>query len=85
MLFGKENIYTGTSIENFNKIRNVLELQKIKYEYTVLNHDTDAFLMQSGVPRSMGGNLKGAKNLYQIYISKKDKDEAEYYLKKQNF
>ncbi|MFR8564066.1 MAG: hypothetical protein ACLVD2_08390 [Blautia sp.] len=84
MLLNKENIYTGTSLEIFNKIRSALELKKIKYEYNILNHNTDSFLMQGGVPRSMGGNLQNSGDIFEIYVSKKDKEEAEYYLKSQN-
>ncbi len=84
MLLNKENIYTGTSLEIFNKIRSALELKKIKYEYNILNHNTDSFLMQRGVPRSMGGNLQNSGDIFEIYVSKKDKEEVEYYLKSQN-
>ncbi len=84
MLLNKENIYTGTSLEIFNKIRSALELKKIKYEYNILNHNTDSFLMQRGVPRSMGGNPQNSGDIFEIYVSKKEKEEAEYYLKSQN-
>lgn len=84
MLLNKENIYTGTSLEIFNKIRSALELKKIKYEYNILNHNTDSFLMQGGVPRSMGGNPQNSGDIFEIYVSKKEKEEAEYYLKSQN-
>lgn len=84
MRLNKENIYTGTSLEIFNKIRSALEVKEIKYEYNIINHNTDSFLMQRGVPRSMDGNPKNAGDIFEIYVSKKDKEEAEYYLKSQN-
>lgn len=84
MRLNKESIYTGTSLEIFNKIRSALELKKIKYKYNIINHNTDSFLMQRGVPRSMGGNPQNSGDIFEIYVSKKDKEEAEYYLKNQN-
>lgn len=84
MRLNKEIIYTGTSLEIFNKIRSALELKKIKYEYNILNHNTDSFLIQGGVPRSMGGNPQNSGDIFEIYVSKKEKEEAEYYLKSQN-
>lgn len=84
MLLNKENIYTGTSLEIFNKIRSALDLKKIKYEYDIINHNTDSLLMERGVPRSMGGNLQNSGDIFEIYVSKKDKEEVEYYLKSQN-
>lgn len=84
MRLNKESIYTGTSLEIFNKIRSALELKKIKYEYDIINHNTDSFLMQRGVPRSMSGNSQNPGDIFEIYVSKKDKEETEYYLKNQN-
>ena len=40
--------------------------------------------MERGVPRSMGGNSQNSGDIFEIYVSKKDKEEAEYYLKSQN-
>ena len=45
MRLNKESIYTGTSPEIFNKIRSALEVKKIKYEYDIINHNTDSLLM----------------------------------------
>ncbi len=84
MRLNKENIYTGTSPEIFNRIRSALEVKKIKYEYDIINHNTDSLLMERGVPRSMGGNLQNSGDIFEIYVAKKDKEEAEYYLKSQN-
>ena len=83
MRLNKENIYTGTSLEIFNKIRSALELKKIKYEYDIINHNTDSFLVQRGVPRSMSGNSQHPGDIFEIYVAKKDKEEAEYHLKSQ--
>lgn len=83
MRLNKENIYTGTSLEIFNKIRSALDLKKIKYEYDIINHNTDSFLMQRGVPRSMSGNPQNSGDIFEIYVAKKDKEEAEYYLNSQ--
>ena len=82
MRLNKENIYTGTSPEIFNRIRSALEVKKIKYEYDIIN--TDSLLMERGVPRSMGGNPQNSGDIFEIYVSKKDKEEVEYYLKSQN-
>lgn len=83
MRLNKERIYTGTSPEIFNKIRSALEVKKIKYEYDIINHNTDSLLMERGVPRSMGGNSQNPGDIFEIYVSKKDKEEAEYHLKSQ--
>ena len=37
MRLNKENIYTGTSPEIFNRIRSALEVKKIKYEYDIIS------------------------------------------------
>lgn len=84
MRLNKESIYTGTSPEIFNRIRSALEIKKIKYEYDIINHNTDSLLMERGVPRSMGGNPQNSSDIFEIYVSKKDKEEVEYYLKSQN-
>ena len=70
MRLNKENIYTGTSPEIFNRIRSALEIKKIKYGYDIINHNTDSLLMERGVPRSMGGNLQNSGDIFEIYESK---------------
>ena len=75
IMFDKKSVYIGNSISEFNKIRNILEEQKIKYTYDLIDRQGTFLGPGIGVARSING-LSSEENsfekLYEIKMHKKD-------------
>ena len=52
IMFDKKSVYIGNSISEFNKIRNILEEQKIKYTYDIIDRQGTFLGPGIGVARS---------------------------------
>lgn len=75
--FDKKTVYEGTSIKEFNSVRNILELNHIKYDYKTIDLQHNSWLGRNGVTRSMGGNWGKIDSLiYEIVVHKKDYEYA---------
>ena len=76
--FDQRTLYTGSSIEEFNRIRNILDTNHVKYKYKTINLNHDAYLGSHGTERSVGGNLTRTQSslLYEILINGEDYDHA---------
>ena len=81
--FNSHSIWTGTDIQKFNKIRDILEVNSIPYKYKTKNHLSE--LTGRGTHRStMGsfGNSASQMYQYEILVYKKDAEKAGYLLNK---
>ena len=82
--FTQKTVYNGTSMSEFNAIRNILELNHIEYKYKTTDLNHNSYLGSQRVTRSMGGNFKEASDslLYEILVDKEDYDNALGAIKK---
>ena len=81
-----KSIYTGTSVHDFNEVRDILERNKISYKYKTMDLNHNSWIGERGVTRSMGGNFTDSARslIYEILVSEKDYDEARILLSKNN-
>ncbi|MDV3427140.1 MAG: hypothetical protein LIR50_08150 [Bacillota bacterium] len=77
LLFNKEEVYIGYSIEDLSKVINILKENKIKYTHREINH-SERSRRRFG---SFGIN-KDYEIQYTVSVNKKDKEEAEYLINK---
>lgn len=82
LLWNRKEIYNGSSINEFNRIRNLLSQNEIKYDIkTVNNRTSSGFDSTRGRVGSMGENLDLSYEYY-IYVHKNTYDEALYIISK---
>lgn len=77
------SIWTGTDIQKFNQIRDILEANSIPYKYKTKEHLSE--LNGRGTHRSsMGsiGNSTAQMCQYDILVYKKDAEKVKYLLNK---
>lgn len=82
MFFSPETLYLGNSLQEFNRIRNLLDVQKIRYKYTVIDHSNE--WVGHNTVRGMGGRgLPGEENRiqYEILVKRKDHEKASYLIR----
>lgn len=72
-----KSIFIGYSMKAFNEVRDILDLNRIRYKYEV--RDSQAISLGARMGRS--GINKGSKIQYEIFVSKKNYDEAAYLIK----
>ncbi|MGL6174432.1 MAG: hypothetical protein ACRC1P_07460 [Cellulosilyticaceae bacterium] len=80
-VFNKKEIYVGTSMQRFGEIRDILETNKIKYTYKVVNRNNSQIC---GAKRGYTGTIGEKAQLaytYYIYVLKKDYEHARYLIK----
>lgn len=79
--FNKEDVYTGFSMEEFSKVRAVLQRKGIKYTNKVI--DSSGRWVGSGTSRgnfgSFGMNTNYEKQ-YIVSVRKKDAEDAKYFV-----
>lgn len=85
-MFGiaERTVYLGNSLELFNKVRNLLEDNKIKYKYDIKNHQTALMSPGRGTARTVVGSfgkLSEYDSLYEIKVNEKLFDKANYLIK----
>ncbi len=76
-IFNRVSVYIGFDNIEFNRIREALELNKIKYKYNVKNQMGQ--WTGRGTIRGNMGSAGQPSNLsyeYEIFIDKKDKEQA---------
>lgn len=73
-------IYLGSSLDDFNKVRECLEQHKIKYKHKISNHNEAMIAPGHGCGRTLSG-IKPQSNLFEILVSKNDFELANFYLK----
>lgn len=76
-----KTLYIGTSLTECNKIRDILDHNKIKHKYTRTSHEQDFLAPGRGSSRSFGGNFSNVSPVYEILVDSKDYDNAQYLIK----
>jgi hypothetical protein len=77
----KEEVYIGYSMEEFSKVREVLNGKGIKYNYKVI--DLSAKWLGQGTTRGNFGSIGMNKNYekqYVVSVKKKDAENAKYFI-----
>ena len=77
-IFNRREIYTGFSMEEFAKMREILSSNQIKYSVKVFNPNYGS--RESG--RGTFGENPNYFYQYYIYVHKKDYEEACYHINK---
>lgn len=85
-MFGKfsKSIFITTKQNDFVKARNLLETHNIQYKYRTIDHSGKMLDLGRGTSRSITGTLGmnlEANLLYEIFVTKKDYEEASFYLR----
>lgn len=79
--FNRVQVYGGRDVGEFSRIRGVLEENRISYRYKVRDKMTQ--WSQRGTLRGRVGSLGQQSCLeYEIYVHKKDAQEARWLLRK---
>lgn len=81
--FNSHSIWTGTDMQKFSQIRDMLEVNSIPYKYKIKDHLSD--WNGRGTNRSSFGSFGNpASQMYQyeILVYKKDAEKAGYLLNK---
>jgi len=65
--WNRREIYVGSSLEDFNRVRNVLDERKIKYAYREIN---------------MGGWDFNRKFMWYVYVHKNYEEEAAFLVRR---
>lgn len=82
MFLNKKVLYKGTSKERYYEIRNILEINNIKYTDKIENKNKDKELM---IDKMIVGTLPKLENYsynYIIFVSKEDYEMANILIKK---
>lgn len=72
----RKEVYNGFSMEEFNRIKDILSAKGIQYDFKTVNRSTSSgFDSTRGRIGSMGENLKYSYEYY-IYVNKNNYDDA---------
>ena len=79
----RENVYIGFDLQEFNRIREILEANQIDYAQKVNNHAGSWALEGTirGGAGSFGQNIDFQYE-YEIYVHKKDYQKTKYLIRK---
>ena len=79
-----DEIVKGFSIDEFNKIKEILSVKGIQYDFKIVNRSTSSgFDSTRGRIGSMGENLKYSYEYY-IYVNKNNYDDALFVINNYN-
>lgn len=75
-IFNSKTVYLGSDMAKFEEMRNYLETNKIKYKYTIHDHNDD-FMGNGTIRGNMGsfGNSRAPSYNYEILVSSKDAEK----------
>lgn len=83
-IWNRKEVYNGFSIDEFNKIKDILADKGIKYDFRTVNRTTSsAFDSTRGRIGSMGERLKYSYEYY-IYVNKNYYDDALFAINNYN-
>lgn len=72
MFWKYKEIYMGNSMQEFSRIRNILEINKIKYDYRVVHNNRSADREGFG----SFGERPEYSYMYYAYVHKRDYEKA---------
>lgn len=82
---GKVTVYLGESVDEFNRVRNCLDVHDIKYRNHIISHEDQVLDSRRGSIRT-GWGTSGISDrhgkLYEILVSAKDAEAAQAVLNK---
>ena len=74
--FNRKEIFVGSSIDQFNNVRERLRQNNIKYTYRVMDRNSSNVVgSQRGRTGTLGQDLNISKTYY-LYVHKKDYEQA---------
>ena len=79
----RENVYIGFDLQEFNRIREILEANQIDYAQKANNHAGSWAL--EGTSRGRTGSFGQNKHYqyeYEVYVHKEDYKKAKYLIRK---
>ena len=83
-ILNRKEVYSGFSMEEFSRIKDILSVKGIKYDFKIVNRSTSSgFDSTRGRIGSMGENLKYSYEYY-IYVNKNDYDDAIFIINNYN-
>ena len=83
-IWNRKEVYNGFSINEFNRIKNILSAKGIDYNFRTVNKSTSSgFDTTRGRVGSMGENLKYSYQYY-IYVHKNNYDNAIFVINTNN-
>lgn len=83
--FNKSDVYVGYSLVEMNRVRDILDREKIKYDYKVINHGGQ-WIPGRGTARANFGSAgvdPAYERQYKVYVDKKDYERAKYLVMQQ--
>ncbi|MBC8588267.1 hypothetical protein [Paratissierella segnis] len=75
-LWNRKEVFIGYSMKNFNKCREILNLNKIRYIYRVVNPHGSKFFGANRSYRSTFGEKIEYDYEYHIYVHRDDYEKA---------
>lgn len=82
--FNSESLWIGNNMQEFNRIRNILDDTDIPYKYKTRSH-MNQMSGRGGTRRSVMGSFGNPSELlyeYEIIVYKKDMDKAQYKIRR---
>lgn len=78
LLWNRKEIYNGFSIAEFNRLKDILSIKGINYDFKTVNRSASSgFDVSRARTGSMGENIKYSYEYY-IYVHKDNYDEAVF-------
>ena len=87
LIFNKKSVYLGSSMKEFNEVREILDHHDIKYKYKLSDRNTSSFFPGRGVTRTMYGTSPQSLNqgtTYEILVKEDDYELVQEYLRKEH-
>ncbi|CAI3677107.1 conserved hypothetical protein [Clostridium neonatale] len=75
-------LYKGTSIEKYNEIKNILQINSIKYSVKIRNKNSYIGPMVDKIIIGTLGQKEDFSNEYSIFVKKKSYEYANYIINK---
>ena len=82
MIWNNCLLYKGSSIEKYNEIRNILEINNIKYRVKIRNKNSYIGPMIDKVMIGTLGQKEDFSNEYSILVNKENYEYASYIVSK---
>ncbi|MGL4850575.1 MAG: hypothetical protein ACRC28_16920 [Clostridium sp.] len=81
-ILNRKKIYEGTSILDFNLVRDSLSNNNIKYTYKVVNRNSSSIMDTSRARVGTFGENNDLSYNYYVYVHKNSYDEAIFIINK---
>ena len=82
-IFNRKEVYNGFSMEQCSNIRDILSVNKIKYDYNCVSSSNNAWFNSDRASVGSLGENPDYAYMYYVYVHKKDYDQACYLINSQ--